>query len=379
VKDLLADARNDMVTIAQKRAEIAKLNKTRDDDRDELLKVTRRIDSLQAESALGGRLSVVSAGEIPVTPLKDYRKYAAAAGVLGFGFLPSAVVLLYGMVRGRYRYSEDAHVAIGAKVPLLGILPRLKNASSKQDALAAQSIHQIRVLLQSTNFGNDSRVFMITSAAPGEGKTSLTLSLALSFAGSHVRTLVIDCDLAARRLTKSLNCGDQRGLPEALAAGHTNGFVQDFGGLSILTAGAATSLDASTLGTRSMQALISSARKEYDVVLIDTGPILGSVEAALAAREVDGAILTISAGQAESLVARSLERLRTLRTNVVGAVFNRADAKDFGQAVYASSYSEMLKKEREHPAGEPVLTCPFGPLVRAVLASLSRTTQLALH
>ncbi len=377
VTRLLEQAKQEMIALGVKRRNLQNLTTLRDANRDELIRVTRRVESLVSEGALGGRLSVISAGEVPVAPSRNLRLPAAAVGMLAGGMLPGALLLLWGLCRGRYRYSDDALANVGHGVPLLGILPMLNDDPSEQDAVAAQCVHQIRVHLHSSDTLQRSRAYVVTSSTAGEGKTSLSLALGISFAASGVRTLVIDCDLAARQLTRSLTEATLPGLPEALAAGHVNGYTQDMAGLSVLTAGSADSLDANTIDPASMRRLIENARQNYSVILIDTGPILGSIEGSLAAREADGAILTISRGQEQPLVKRALGELQNLGTSVVGVVFNRAESRDFYRSVYVSNYrpNPYRHEARSDLRPSQAVRSPLGPLVRAVLASLPKALR----
>ena len=99
-------------------------------------------------------------------------------------------------------------------LPLLGILPRLPDQLSdpEQAAVAAHCIHQIRIMLQVVRIRIAGEVFMVTSAATGDGKTSLTMALGLSFAASGSKTLVIDCDMVGQGLTHRLKANNVPGL-----------------------------------------------------------------------------------------------------------------------------------------------------------------------
>src|SRR6185295_9306504 len=98
--------------------------------------------------------------------------------------------------------------------------PDLRESDSVEHrAAAARCIHQIRVLLRAWSAGRKSSVYLVTSTTAKEGKTSLTMSLGLSFAASGARTLVIDCDLVGRHFTNALDAGKMRGLHEALEDG----------------------------------------------------------------------------------------------------------------------------------------------------------------
>ena len=126
-------------------------------------------------------------------------------------------------------------------------------------------------------------------------------------------------------------------------------------------------------------ALLKDARRYFHVILVDSGPILGSLEAAVLASQVDGSILTISRGQDRTLVRNAMQRLRSLRTSTTGFVYNRAKSQDFQSSPYASSsysFTSVASGEEELGKGRSAKgdlavrpTSPwtsFGPLVRAV-------------
>src|SRR5205085_4585273 len=141
---------------------------------------------------------------------------AMLGGALGGG-LPVALLLLIGLLDSRYRYSDDAGGTNMAGLTLLGILPNLPDRLSDpgQASVAAHCVHQIRTMLQ-INAGQDRSAFAVTSASPGDGKTSLTLALGLSFAASGSRTLLIDADLVGAGLTARLGMNGPEGILEAI-------------------------------------------------------------------------------------------------------------------------------------------------------------------
>jgi uncharacterized protein involved in exopolysaccharide biosynthesis len=121
-------------------------------------------------------------GTMPV-PDKDRRPLFAAAGFLGGAGLPIGLLMLIGLLDSRYRYSDEtAGGPATSGLNLLGILPNLPDRLSdpEQAAIAAHCVHQIRTMLQINHAadGRERRVFAVTSASPGDGKTSLTLRLA---------------------------------------------------------------------------------------------------------------------------------------------------------------------------------------------------------
>src|SRR5207248_4165295 len=148
--------------------------------------------------------------------------------------------------------------------------------------------HQIRTMLQinGSSIGaagpeaaEDRRVFAVTSAAPGDGKTSLTLALGLSYAACGTRTLLIDCDLVGGGLTSRMNVHASEGVLEAITNRNLLQYVRqtDVADVAILPVGSAGNLHASTLSPQALRRLTEEAEKHFETVLIDTGPILGSI------------------------------------------------------------------------------------------------------
>jgi Mrp family chromosome partitioning ATPase/uncharacterized protein involved in exopolysaccharide biosynthesis len=380
---LYTSAKEELAALVKARTELEPIESKLKAQQDDLEHLTKRLGVLQTEQSLGNnRLTIISTGEIPLSPDRDLRPWLGAAAALLGLCLPGLIVFLrYQLARRTYRYSDETESDLQSRIPLLGILPVLGNQGNddEQAIAAAHSIHQIRVTLRAQSPGSGSSVYLVTSAASGEGKTSVTMSLALSFAASRARTLVIDGDLVGRRFTQNLEATDTQGLHEALEAGTMNRIVlRTKAGVSVLTTGKGSVRDACGIGPEKIRALMAQARLNFDVILIDTGPILGSVEAAVLAQEADSVIFTVSRGQRRTLVEQSLRRLSLLGVRTAGIIFNRAQVSDFNRSPYGSSSSqatsEMFKqKDGEGEAGMTAharVLGRFGPVVNAMALSV---------
>ncbi len=128
----------------------------------DLEKYTRRYDEKLAEAAFGGTLTIIEEGGTPQRA-PDKRKQMAFVGFLGGGALPFCLLLLIGLMDGRYRYSEEPTADMGG-LALLGILPNLPDrlTDPAQAATAAHCVHQIRTMLQ-INSTDDRKVYAITT------------------------------------------------------------------------------------------------------------------------------------------------------------------------------------------------------------------------
>src|SRR6185312_11591601 len=292
----IADQEAKIKEMNQRHASILKLQQVNNQLQAQVNTADQNIAKLQFQKAMGGQFKLVDEGSAP-QPAGDRRVVFAALGFVGGGAIPIGFLLLLGLANPRYRYSDETNTeTIGLN--LLGIMPDLPDRLSdpEQASIAAHCVHQIRTMLQISGGTEERRVFAVTSAAPGDGKTSLTLALGLSYAACGTRTLLIDCDLVGAGLTARMNVNSPDGVLEAIANRSLPEYVRstDVSDVSILPVGAAQTLHASTLSPAALRRLIDEARKQYDTILIDTGPILGSIEASLVCAAADAVVLTVA-------------------------------------------------------------------------------------
>jgi polysaccharide biosynthesis transport protein len=340
----------DSIALADLQEELASQKLERDAAKKRYVILTTESDSSETSSS---RIKIVNDGEMPLSPYSDPRKKLAAMGIFFGGGIPIALVMLLGLIDGRYRYSDEA-TGPNRHVTLLGILPYLPSHmhDPEQAAVAAHCVHQIRTLLQIGGQMHDRRVFTITSPTAGDGKTSLSLSLGLSFAAAGSNTCLIDFDMIGGGLTSGMQAKTESGLMDAIDAGSIDGFVRptSFPRLSILPIGRDDARDVSRLSPRSVREIVQQAKKRFDIVVIDTGPILGSIEASLACAAADGVILALGRGQQRHHADKAIEHLHNLGAHLLGIVFNRAQAADFKRSVSSASVRSIPALERG-PAG----------------------------
>jgi Mrp family chromosome partitioning ATPase/uncharacterized protein involved in exopolysaccharide biosynthesis len=377
LKRALDTAKSEMAALATKRVEVQDYKTAATKVRDDLTRAKDRRELLELEGAVSGRLEVVGTGEVPLRPSYDVRKKFAAVGAAGGGFLPAGLILLFGLLNRRYRFSDEAEEALSGNVPLLGILPTLpqKMTDVEQAASAAQCLHQIRVMLQVGVGGAQRRrgVYLVTSSTPGEGKTSLAVALGLSFAAAGSRTLLLDCDLIGQRITRGFSLDGQAGLRDALTTGKVKGYAKrTASGMWVIPVGEGDALDACAVSAGAMKRLLADARKYFDTIVIDSGPILGSVEATTVAPQTDGVIFAISRGQQPPIVEKAMRHLHSIGATVVGFVFNRAEPRDFSRSANASSLRSISADAlpARSLSGDGEGSNRFGPLVQSVVSLL---------
>lgn len=188
--------------------------------------------------------------------------------------------------------------------------------------------------------GADKKVIMLTSSAPNEGKSTVSLSLALSIAEGGKKVLFIDADLRKSVLIGRHHIhGEIKGLSHFLSGRAELKDVimktqQD--GLYILFAGVVPPNPAELLGTRRLEALIEGARKAYDYVIIDAPPLGSVIDGAIIARCCDASILVVAANTISRKFAKNVkDQLEKTGCPILGVVMNKVDLK---QNKYYGSY-----------------------------------------
>jgi len=245
---------------------------------------------------------------------------------------------------------DSERLARSLQVEVLGALPQVKSWRSRgllqgptaakalvlardSDPEAVQSFQEaIRTLRNSILLGDLDRTLrsiLVTSALPGEGKSTTAVHLALAHASQRHRTLLIDGDLRRPSLHKKLNLKGVEGLSTVLAGGvGWRELVQEVGeipGLYFLPAGPPSTRASDLIGP-GLAELIEQAAAEYELVVIDAPPVGGFAEALQMAALVDGVLLVARAGQTErKAVGAALSLLRRVRANVLGLVLNEVN------------------------------------------------------
>jgi polysaccharide biosynthesis transport protein len=352
--------------------------------------VEKRLYTIDVESNTGetisNRIKIISKGEEPTAPWSDGRKKLAAMGLVFGGGLPIALVMLLGLLDGRFRFSDEA-TDPKHHVTLLGILPYLPQQMQdpEQASIAAHCVHQIRTLLQIGSHMHNRSVFAVTSPTAGDGKTSLSLSLGLSFAASGAETCLIDFDMIGGGLTSGMQAKSPSGLMDAIDAGTIDDAVRptSFPHLSIIPVGADDARHVSRLSPRVVRRIIEQAKERYDIVVIDTGPILGSIEASLACSAADGVILALGRGQQRAQADRAVELLQSIGAQLLGVVFNRAQAGDFRRSVSSASMRSVPAlghgRGNGHAGRLRALPGAMGPMASTVASEMDADEPKEAH
>ena len=173
----------------------------------------------------------------------------------------------------------------------------------------------LRTNLQFVDVDKDSKVFVVTSSLPAEGKTTTATNMAITLAQAGQRVLLIEADLRRPKVAENLRLETAVGLTTVLVGKiGLEDAIQEYAAvpnLSVLTSGAIPPNPAELLQSQAMAEVLVQLRKTFDVVIVDAPPLLPVTDAALLTAQSDGALLVVRHGKTtKEQVKHSMERLR---------------------------------------------------------------------
>lgn len=211
-------------------------------------------------------------------------------------------------------------------------------AVSHPKSPVAEAFRTLRTNINFSAVDRPLRSLLVTSAAPEEGKSTTTCNLAVVMAQTGSRVLVLDCDLRKPAMHKVFDLDNRRGLTSVLVEGLDPAEAISptlAEGLWVLTSGPLPPNPAELLGSGRMKDLLPRLVEEYDIVLIDTPPVLAVTDAAVLAPQVDAAVLVARAGVTRlDMLQEAKASLEKTGVHLLGAVLNGLRPESDGYYYY---------------------------------------------
>ncbi|MCC6395219.1 MAG: polysaccharide biosynthesis tyrosine autokinase [Bryobacterales bacterium] len=225
-------------------------------------------------------------------------------------------------------------------------LVALSNATGHADGYA-EAIRTLRNSILLSDFDRRLRSLLVTSASPGEGKSTIAAHLAATHAQQHHKTLLIDGDLRRPSVHKRFGISTATGLSNVLVGdmGWKDAVIKPEGipDLDVLPAGPPSRRAADLIG-RGLMELLEEAGPEYDLVILDAPPLLGFAEPLQMATAVDGVVVVTRAGETNrKAVAAVLGTLSRLRANVMGIILNQVHQEMSDSYYYYGHYGKYYR------------------------------------
>ena len=222
---------------------------------------------------------------------------------------------------------------------------------------AAEAFRTLRSNLEFASVDSPIRTLLVTSAMPGEGKTVTASNLAIVFAQTGRRVLLVDADLRKPGVHAAFNIVNGRGLTTILrgveddVATVTHTTEED--NLRVLTAGPLPPNPAELLGSQRMRTVLDRLKADADLLILDSPPVQAVTDSAILSSYVDGTLLVIDARRSRRRAVRlARETLERAGAKVLGAVLNRVPARGAaGYGYYGGGYG--VDKSPVQPVATP--------------------------
>ena len=323
----------------------------------------QQVENLQLLAAFTQSLgsSTLTPADVPTDPV--------APKPVQTGLLSMIVGLLFGIVLAFVRDNLDERIRgvddlnrAAPGVPTLAVVPEARDSSRTYVAmrddgmsLAAESYRSLRTSVKFAGLDTPIQVIQVTSALQGEGKTTTVANLAEALAQGGERVAIVCCDL--RRPAIHLHFG------QSLTPGFTDVLLRDAPlatamrqlneRLFLLPAGSPPPNPSELLSSRRASAVIQALAQEFDVVIIDSTPVLPVTDALVASRLVDATLLVVDTRTTKrKILHHAVERLEQVTAPLTGLVLYGASGISYGYG-YSYAYSESEIAAQKPPVNAP--------------------------
>jgi succinoglycan biosynthesis transport protein ExoP len=263
-------------------------------------------------------------------------------GLATVGLIP-AVSQLNGNHNGMHRFLENtkapSHNGNGNGRRSAAAWHRIDGDEPRYTALV-EAFRSLRTSILLSTADRPPSTLLVTSTQSGEGKTTIATNLAIALAQVGQRVLLVDADLRSPSLHRLFGTQEHLGLVSCLS-GHQDwhSVVRPSGspGLDLLFCGPIPPNPSELLSSRSMGALIRSAREKYEFIILDSAPMLALADSRILATQVTGVLLVVkNATIPREQVMQTLSGIRSVGANVVGVALNNVDFQTVGYYNYAA-------------------------------------------
>ncbi len=309
----------------------------------------QRYRELNASAGItSSNIAIIDRADVPSTQSSPSLTRNLAIGLLIGLALAGLAIFLRDQLDDVIHIPEDVEDKLD--LPLLGVVPRdadgepLEAMQNPKSAITEAYNSMRGAMLYSTPQGLP-KIIVVTSAQAAEGKSTTSLAMASGFARIGMKPLLIDADLRRSSLHRTLGVDGKKGLTDLLTSqGEPDAAVvpvhQDDAQFDLLPAGPLPPSPTELVASPRMAQVLEHFAEKYDVVIIDSPPVLGLADAPMLASIADGTVFVIEAERGRSgALKAALRRLRSMDPQILGAVLAKFDPARSGNRYSAYSHN----------------------------------------
>ncbi len=279
--------------------------------------------------------SLVSSAEVPLGPSAPQpSRLLAIAGFLSL-VLGAVIAVVLERIRGGFSVPEQVESVLG--LPLVGLMPKVRqtrfrrNRNGRPEIAMTASLDRLRGQMRVLGETRP-KLVMVTSALPKEGKSVFSVEFARNMAAAGWRVLLLECDFCCPSLAGYLGVPTGPGLCEILSGsslGATDSLIrQPARNFDVILAGKMRGNSQEMLASRRMSALLRDVRDRYDLVIMDTPPVLPVADALVLGRQADATLAVVQWEKTpRDAVTNTIRLLRGSGTPIMGIVMTRVDLR----------------------------------------------------
>ncbi|MDQ1074371.1 MULTISPECIES: polysaccharide biosynthesis tyrosine autokinase [Microbacterium] len=314
--------------------------------------VVNRLEKPEGEAASLVRVETIAPALVPTSPSSPHVALNVALGVLLGLALGLGIAILRSVLDTRIHSLHDIEAA--TESPVLGGIaldpdakkrPLIVHADPRNPR--AESFRSLRTNLQFIDVDGTSRSFVVSSAGPGEGKSTTTANLAIALAETGARVVLVDGDLRLPRVADYMGIEGGVGLTDVLIGrAELVDVLQQWGTgkLFVLPSGRTPPNPSELLGSQAMQRTLAALADAFDYVLVDAPPLLLVTDAAVISRFTSGVLMVAASGTTKKpQLTAAVEKLQAIGSRLFGVIVTMLPSKgpdSYGYGAYSYSAPE---------------------------------------
>ncbi len=316
-------------------------------------------EALISEQSTPGNVLIIDEARRPVRPSKPNRRLIVVIGlILGFG-----IGVGFAFVRNYFdntvKTPEDVqkqHLSVLSWIPKIeGIVDNKEFEfiiAAKSDSVYSEAFRVLRTRIQFSKLNNNGiKSLHITSATPQEGKTTVAINIAGSFAQTSKKTVVLDCDLRKPRMHNVFNSKRYPGFTDYFLGNESFESIinhSELPNLDFITCGTIPPNPSEILGSDQMIEFLEKLKGIYDLIVIDSPPVIAVTDSEILSRISDASILVTASGETEiELMKKSAELLQHENDSFIGIVLNKFSFKSGYGSYYKYYYYYSHNKDKK--------------------------------